>query len=121
MKSISGWRTGLAALATGAVAVAATTDRARGTEGEGPICNRPEVLEVVAAGLAARGAMVDMQWGAAGQAPTGQQDLVLCSVRVRLHRYDTDRFGYLPIPVDGVHHYTVRVRQNGLFVGGVDD
>ena len=120
MTRISGWRTGLAALVA-AVAGAAATDRAHGVEGEGPICSRPEVLDVVAAGLAARGAMMDMQWGAAGQAPTGQQGLVLCSVRVRLHRYDTDRFGYLPVPVEGVHHYTVRVRQNGFFVGGVDD
>ncbi len=121
MAGISGRRTGFAALAAAAVAAAAATGRAHGAEGEGPICNRPEVLEAVAAGLAARGATVDMQWGAAGQAPTGQQGLVLCSVRTRLHRYDTDRFGYLPVPVEGVHHYTVRVRQNGFFVGGVDD
>lgn len=121
MERSTGRRTGLAALAMGVVAVAAAMNQARGTDDAGPICNRPEVLEVVAAGLAARGATVDMLWGAAGQAPTGQQDLVLCSVWVRRHRYDTDRFGYLPIPDDGVHRYTVRVRRNGLFVGGVDD
>lgn len=86
----------------------------------GPVCNRLEVLDAVAAGLAARGSTAEVERGAAGEVPGGRPELVLCAVRLRLRHFDTDRFGYQPLYSYAVHRYHVRAGRNGYFVGDVD-
>lgn len=105
------WR-GCAALAL----LLAAQAPARAGQEEAPICNRPEVLDAVAAGLVARGSTAELERDAAGQVPGGQPGLVLCAVRMRLQYFDTNRFGYRPLYTYGVHLYYVRAGRNGYFV-----
>lgn len=80
------------------------------------VCGKPEVLDVVAAGLAMRGEMVEVERGSVGQVPGHQPDLLLCAVRVRVGRINTDRSGYQPLYDVVVHQYRVRAGRNGFFV-----
>lgn len=93
---------------------------AQAGQGSGPVCNRPEVLDAVAAGLAARGSTAEVERGDAGEVPGGRPGLVVCAVRLRLRHFDTNRFGYQPLYSYTVHRYYVRAGRNGYFVGDVD-
>lgn len=101
------------------LALAACAPAQAGQEG-GPVCNRPEVLDAVAADLAARGSTAEVERGAAGEVPGGRSGLVLCAVHLRWRFFDTNRFGYQPLHSYTVHRYSVRAGRNGYFVGDED-
>ena len=85
----------------------------------GPVCNSPEVLEVIARMSAARGRDARIEPGPAGQIPTEQPHTVLCAVRVLERFYDTNRFDLAPQYRHQVYEFTVRRGRNGLFVDAV--
>lgn len=82
----------------------------------GPVCGRPEVLDVVDGILAARGSAARIEAGMVGQAPAANPAAALCAVRLLDRYYDTSRFGPVPQYVERTFRFTVRRARNGLFV-----
>jgi hypothetical protein len=58
-----------------------------------PVCALPEVLDVVAAELQKRGVHGELDGTSVGEKTEPGAPTALCSVRVLLPYYDTDRFG----------------------------
>lgn len=86
----------------------------------GPVCGRPEVLDMVAEILARRGTPALIEAGA-GEIPTREANTVRCAVRLNTRFYDTDRYGYVPQYRAATFQYLVRAGQNGLFVTAADE
>ncbi len=84
--------------------------------GEGPLCGRPAVLQLVAETLQRAGEDQVIEQGTAGQIPGSRAGLVRCAVRVHTRLYDTNRAGFVPLERVGVYEYTLELRRNGIFL-----
>ena len=85
----------------------------------GPVCSRPEVLDVVATDIARNGVASTIVPGGVGEIPTVLPGAVRCAVRVSTRFFDTNRFGLVPQYRVSVLEFTVRSGRNGLFVDAI--
>ncbi len=85
-----------------------------------PVCGLPEVLQVVAYELEARGVHGQLDPHGVGERSTPGAVTALCSVKVLLPFYDTDRFGSAPQYRLVVRSYQVRHQAHSLIVKLLD-
>ena len=85
-----------------------------------PVCGLPEVLQVVAYELEARGFHGELDPRGVGERSAPGAATALCSVKVLLPFYDTDRFGSAPQYRMVVHSYQVRHQAHSLVVKLLD-
>jgi hypothetical protein len=81
-----------------------------------PVCDRNEVLNVVADEIARRGVTAVIVPGYIGEIPTAAPNTVRCSVRLQTTFYDTNRFGTVPQVRLSTLEFSVHAGRNGLFV-----
>jgi len=85
----------------------------------GPICDRNEVLDIVADQIARRGVAAIIVPGYIGEIPSFAPNTVRCSVRLQTTFYDTNQFGNVPQVRLSTLDFTVRAGRNGLFVDAI--
>ena len=85
-----------------------------------PVCGLPEVLRVVAYELEVRGLHGELDPRGVGERSMPGAVTALCSVKVLLPFYDTDRFGGAPQYRMVVHSYQVRHQAHSLVVKLLD-
>jgi hypothetical protein len=81
-----------------------------------PVCDRNEVLNVVADEIARRGVTAVIVPDYIGEIPTAAPNTVRCSVRLQTTFYDTNRFGTVPQVRLSTLEFSVHAGRNGLFV-----
>lgn len=85
-----------------------------------PVCGLPEVLQVVAYELEARGIHGQLDPHGIGEHSAPGALTALCSVKVLLPFYDTDHFGEAPQYRLVLHSYQVRHQAHSLVVKLLD-
>ena len=85
-----------------------------------PVCGLPEVLQAVAYELQARGLHGELDPRGIGERSMPGAATALCSVKVLLPFYDTERFGIAPQYRMVVHSYQVRHQAHSLVVKLLD-
>lgn len=85
-----------------------------------PVCSLPEVLQIVAYELEARGIHGQLDPEGVGERSAPGAVTALCSIKVLLPFYDTDRFGSAPQYRMVLRSYQVRHQAHSLVVKLLD-
>lgn len=87
---------------------------------DGPVCRRPEVLDVVGRELKRRIVYAHINRASISEEPTAESDVVRCGLCLDAPRYDSDRAGGGPAPFCEPHAFQVQNLRAGFVVLGVD-
>lgn len=80
------------------------------------VCREARVLERLATMLHQAGRSLVLDPASVGESAAGAGRVVSCAVRGHMTSYETNRQGMQPIDAIFVVHYTLELRQNGIFL-----